>query len=591
MRTPQTLSLLMCLMLLGQAAPSDEPADPTSALGVRQQHAARLIADMQERFARLAERLEIAEPEHAARLAEALERSRQALLAQHMRRIAGDLDAGELQQARERQDQVIGQLETLVAILTDAHRDDDLPEEVERLERISEQINRLIEQQADLKQRTGEATDPRKALENIDAQIAAVERIKAAQQALGEKTDQARRRGPHALAPLSDEQGELGKQTDALAEATENPSLERAAGAQARAASKLGEGRGPEAGDAQQQATEALAEALDELKRQRDRIARLGPEEMNALSGDQDDLAKDAGGVAAQMPPPPEGGQGQQGQPGQPQVQRAQQHMQQAAQRMQQQQGDQAQQQQQQALDELQQARDEIEQRLRQLREQMKEDILANLESRFAEMLVRQQPITRQTAELDGQRQGDAELTRPEQLQLAGLASEERDLGDAAERALTLIREDGTTVVFPQIVEQLAEDFDTAADLLARRDSGTYTQEVQAQIERTLEQLIDALKRAQDVARNQAAAQQGQPQQPPPDQLPPLVPDSAELKLLKAAQLRVNDRTQAFDAARPNDAALQPTMRNEVHRLADRQDQLRRMAEDMSLHTPIGSQP
>jgi hypothetical protein len=69
--------------------------------------------------------------------------------------------------------------------------------------------------------------------------------------------------------------------------------------------------------------------------------------------------------------------------------------------------------------------------------------------------------------------------------------------------------------------------------------------------------------------------------QPPPGEQPPppLVPESAELKLLKSAQLRVNRRTQSFDKAKP--AELNAPLVREVQRIADRQEEVRQMAEDI----------
>ncbi|MCX7805721.1 MAG: hypothetical protein N3A38_11110, partial [Planctomycetota bacterium] len=136
----------------------------------------------------------------------------------------------------------------------------------------------------------------------------------------------------------------------------------------------------------------------------------------------------------------------------------------------------------------------------------------------------------------------------------------------------------GTTVVFPKIVEELKAELLNAAELTGARNVSAFTQAVQKEIERTLEELIEALRKQREEKDQQGQqGQQGQQQ----GQNPPLLPRSAELKLLKSAQLRVNDRTAAFDKARPKTETLSPEIRAQIERIARRQEAVRKMAEDM----------
>jgi hypothetical protein len=248
--------------------------------------------------------------------------------------------------------------------------------------------------------------------------------------------------------------------------------------------------------------------------------------------------------------------------------------------------GEEAAEKQQEAIEDLEQAKADVEERLRQLREEMQEEMLAALEARFRAMLDKQKPITADTASLHRQRlegrsddQGPRPLTRAEQILVGDLAARERSLAGMAAKALTIIREDGTTVVFPRIVEQLDEDLRSVADLLGEPRTGAYTQSLQQEIEATLEELIAALEKAQKQSgQGQGQGQQGDPENPP---MPPLVPESAELKLLKSAQLRVNRQTTALDRAVDEQPATSQPMTREAGRLADRQEEVREMAEDM----------
>lgn len=383
--------------------------------------------------------------------------------------------------------------------------------------------------------------------------------------------------------------------------------MQRATGHQQQAENELAGGKGGEAREQATEALEQLRQALDRLEAERSRIERLPPEHMDKIAGDQDRTAEQTGKLADQMSKAPSGSSGQPGQPGQsgqsgqsqpgqPQVQKAQQRMQQASARLRKREGESAGDSQQQAIDELSKAQQAIEDRLAQLREQMQEELLAALEARFVQMLERQKPVTQATADLDDMRnnrdasdqspadQSDpAPLTRPQAVLVAQMAEEEAALAEMAAQALDVIREDGTTLVFPRIVEQLRQDLQTAEQLLGEQNTGAYTRNLQQQIERTLRELIEALQRAQQVNQQQSPPGQ-QPQSQDQDQLPPLVPDSAELKLLKSAQLRVNQRTERFDELRRTQPTIPQTLGNEPGRIARMQESVRQLAEELSLY-------
>jgi len=96
---------------------------------------------------------------------------------------------------------------------------------------------------------------------------------------------------------------------------------------------------------------------------------------------------------------------------------------------------------------------------------------------------------------------------------------------------------------------------------------------MQKEIETTLEELIEALKQAQQQKEGGGGGGGGGGGDPP------LLPNSAELKLLRAAQMRVNRRTQAFDASRPGTGDLDGTQKNEVQNIANRQSEIAEMTQ------------
>ena len=367
--------------------------------------------------------------------------------------------------------------------------------------------------------------------------------------------------------------------------------LAKAIEAQKAAEKDLGDGKGNAAEKNEKVALDNLQKALDELKKERDRIAKLPPEHNEQMAKAQDKTGEDTGDLAKKMseaksssgggqPGMPgeggESGEGGEGAPGTEDVQQAQQQMQQAAKKLGEKDPKQAQKPQKEAVDKLKKAREEIEKRLAQLRKEMQEELLAALEARFREMLNKQKPVTLETASLESIRK-QREWKRAEKLNCAKLGEEEKFIGSLADVALQIIKEDGTTVVFPRIVERLRDDLYAVSERLKSEQTDGYTQDLQLEIERTLQDLIEALQRAQEVS-----DQSPPPGEPPPPGQPqpqPLVPNSAELKLIKNAQLRVNRLTTSFDKNRP--AELNPNDAKAVKDIARRQEDVHEMATDI----------
>ena len=169
-------------------------------------------------------------------------------------------------------------------------------------------------------------------------------------------------------------------------------------------------------------------------------------------------------------------------QPGQQKVQQAQKSMQQASGGLRKQDPADANRQQGKAIKELEEALQEIEERLAQLREETQLEKLARLEARFREMLAIQQRLTAQTAVLEKKRaEAGGKLARSDRNAVRAIGDDERrmeavsseteakdaGLAGKAQQALDIIIDDGTSVVFPDVVEQLRDDLITVGNLLA----------------------------------------------------------------------------------------------------------------------------
>jgi paraquat-inducible protein B len=229
------------------------------------------------------------------------------------------------------------------------------------------------------------------------------------------------------------------------------------------------------------------------------------------------------------------------------------------------------------AVEELKKALDEIEQRLAQLREDTLIDKLARLEARFRGMLERQKEVTAATASIHARQEESGKLARADRIKLRKLAAEESALAEEAYQTIDILVEDGTSVVFPRVVTNLQEDLQLIAKFLTEQQTGEYTQTLQQEAEVTLQELIDALQRNLKKKKGGGGGAC--------DCEPPLLPGSAELKLLRSMQVRVNRRTSAFDKLGLDaklDAELEQMRTKEAQTLTELQEEVAEMTLELS---------
>jgi len=224
-------------------------------------------------------------------------------------------------------------------------------------------------------------------------------------------------------------------------------------------------------------------------------------------------------------------------------IEAAEQHMREAQKRLDKAKREEAIAEQEQALRELEKAKAALEEILRQLREEELERTLALLESRFRRMLRSQLKIYESTKRINGI--ATEERRREVDIQASKLSFEESKLVAEADRALNLLREEGSSVAFPETVEQMRDEMIHVSDRLSVVQVGVITQAAEEEIIAALEELIAALQQAQkDLEEQQQQPQQMQTPSDPGDR--PLVDQLAELKMIRSLQMRVNKRTQRF---------------------------------------------
>jgi len=192
------------------------------------------------------------------------------------------------------------------------------------------------------------------------------------------------------------------------------------------------------------------------------------------------------------------------------------------------------------AIRELEQAKAELEEILRQLREEELARTLEQLERRFTEMLRMQEAVNRDTLGLHNI--PIASRGKGEEIESGRLSREEGLILVEADKALAILKEDGTAVAFPRTVEQMRDDIAQVVDLLAETKVDEITIAVENDIVLALKELIEALQKAKKDLKDKK--QQQQQQQQGGEQQQPLIDQIAELKMIRSLQLRVNRRTK-----------------------------------------------
>ncbi len=593
----------------------------------------------EDRIYRLRELLAEVEPDNASRLDRVLQRAGELGLSDRLAEMIRLLrDPSSLTDAADAQAQWLTDAGRILAILLE--RDSENAEREQALERLQEyqdKLGKILEQQRGLRDASAQAGMGERMAEQLGQAIKRIDALLERQTKVSKETQRAGEQpldaDPASGSPLGDRQEALSRDTAQLAEdlkrleamapsagvsppegggapaesqegeGADTPSsdsvggdtkaaadaVQSGANSMSQAGESLEQGDPKSAREPQMQAEEALREARERLEEAKRRIENQP--EPQAIAEEQQQVADETGDLSEQMeqdgssggsPGQPGGQQGSSSSPGKESLDQAQGEMKEASQALGQSKPEEAVPSQDRAIEQLEQAQKELEEALNQLRKEEREETLRDLEARFREMLSTQRIINDATIRLDkvgrgagGKRQ---EFGRAEQLELADLSTRQRTLAQQAATCLHILDEDGTTIAFPRVVEQLSEDMTTVADRLAGYRVGVLTQTIEREIVETLEQLLEAVQRMQQ--ENEQQGGEGQPGDEGDDQ-PPLLPPSAELKLLRAGQLRVNTRTEVIETERMEQTDSSEDFAKALRKVAARQGQCVEIAQEM----------
>lgn len=400
----------------------------------------------------------------------------------------------------------------------------------------------------------------------------------------GEKSDGDKPDGGEQKTP-GDSKGQQGQQGQQQPPQPGQQALDQAQKEQAKAEEKLGSAKPEDAAKNQEEAIKKINDAKAELEKEKRRIESLPKEALEKLAEDQRRLRDKALEVIAKMEKTKKSADESQQQPqdqsspGEQAMKEAGDAQKQAADSMKDQDSEEAQKNQQKAQQRMQKAVEEIEERLAQLKDETREEKLARLESRFKEMLDRQRTTSAMTVEIQDRRSVLEGLQHRDRLVLLRLANNEAEINESAQQAYDLLLEDGTSVVFPEVVADLQLELVNASELLTDEKTGAYMQLVQKEIEATIEDLVDALKKAKDYEKKDGGGGGDGGGGEQPDQ--PLLKKSAELKVLRMQQLRLNRRTKNIEKLKGQPGVDDAVVSKEIQSAAQLQQKLVEMTDQI----------
>jgi len=569
---------------------------PESPLGVRQARVERMMRDLEKKFTQLAQVLEKTEKAQADRLIEAFQESKKRLLKDRMSEITSLLDDAKLEVAGKNQNAIMTDLKELMELLlTEEDELEKIRKEIAALEKLQKELGRMVQAEQMLLDENEQITDQEAALSDIDQQIEQVKDLIEREEEVAEESEEAKDKGLDALDEIADKQRDVRKDTEKLADEmarqdnAKKPGAKNMAkaGEQQKAAEKaFGNGQQQSGQKSAQESIAQMKKALEELEEQREKIAGMKPEDIGKTADKQQDLAKQLDDLNNEQQENPASDseameRAKQG------MQSAQSKMGKAAKKMSSGKAKDGQQDQKEARDELKQAMAEVEERLNELKEKAPNDKAEQLIAMFEEMLKEQVAVSADTRLLDGKKQQkEGRSARAEKLASKKLSNKEDDLSEEAGKAHTLIEEDGSSIVVARVVANMERDLVMVSTWLEEQTTGPVTQEMQYEIELTLKELIDAMKQ------NQASqpSDEQKPSEDCPDCEPKLVPTSAELKLLRSHQLRVNRMTKLIAKAEAT-GELNPQLVQRLSGLTDFQAEIMEMAREMSKQMEQQAQP
>lgn len=525
-------ALLLTAAVYPFAVLAQPPAAPEAAddLALRQDKIASKYGELEKLLLRMAEYEALTNPKRAAVLKQAAAQSSEQLTKAKLLSIAKLLNSQQFGRAIQSQTEVQADLKILLTLLQSENENANRKSEQQRIKEYIKEIQRLKRLQESLKARTEQTDDPQslsKEQGNVADQAGKVKKEIAEQE--GDSTEATE-------GETSDESNEGVAEPGEDSERTHSEDGDQAP-------TEKSETPPGEAKDSQSKP----GAGEEDAKSQPGQKPQSSPKGEPPPEGAQESPPSE-GGESAPEPSedgenaPPQGEKPEGTPPPNKRVEAAEKKMRAAQKKLEQAKRDEAVKEQQAAEEELKKAVAELEEILKQLREEEIEQTLADLSTRFRKMLEMQLKVNEATSQLV--KIPADKRNREVDLQSTRLASDEQKILREAEKALTLLGDEGSSTAFPATVEQLCQDMQQIVERLASVKIDSITVGLEEEVVETLEELIAALdlEMKEREEKKQQEQESPSPQQEPGED--PLIDQIAELKMIRSLQIRINRRTE-----------------------------------------------
>lgn len=548
----------LALTVVVLAAAQEEPAGGDD-LPIEQARLADRFERLEQVVGRLAELSASTDPRRARLLRETIAQSRDQDINVRFESIVNLLEEERLSAAANNQSELQKELDSLLSLLLKAHRDDQLKSERERIRSYLKEVGRLIRMQQGIRARTeggekmGSLAQDQQQVANdtgrLNSTIEENERDEPPDNEHGDDTQSARDGNPtsddeEASRPSdpsqpgdSSEHQEPGSSESAPSEG--QPSDGQPSGSNDSPPSDSGQSPGQKGSPSQS-------------------------------PGNLQDGGQSGGQPAAQQQPTDRATE---------RLRTAQQQMEKARKKLNETALEGAVDNQREAVKELELAKAKLERVLRQLREEEMEQTLTQLAARFRKMLEAQLAVYEGTKLLD--RVPEANRDHDDEIEAARLGRQESLIVREIDKAMLLLREEGSSVAFPEAVEQIRDDMQQVVERLAAMKVGAITQGLEEDVIAALEETIAALEKAiKDLDENRTPPGQT----PAAGQMtePPLVDKLAELKMIRSLQMRINRRTERYGEMLSGEQAETPELLAALRNLAERQQRIYQATYDLN---------
>lgn len=582
------VALIAGLSLIGSAV-SQESAPPPSKPNLANDQDS--IKARYKRFnltlQQMAEILRKQDPERADLLFRALGKSQETRIEDQMNLIFSLLnkEQPQLGEAIDRQEELVGQLKNLLDLLQSEDRRSEIEKEKLRLQELLKDINKLIGKEKDIRAGTERGDDTKKL---ADKQTDAAKQTDQ----LGKKIDKqdAEKNGE---APPDAKSPKPGSKSDEPKDGAQKPEDKNSKPTDDK---KTNEGKKPEDGKKEDDGKKPdegkpsdMNKPGEKGEKPNDGSKPSDPKSDKKQQGKPQDGSQDSqpmpmqDGQESKDGQQPNGDQNQQPDPkkqktpGRKQLEESRDAMQRAIEELKKQKPDNASKEQDDAIRKLMEAKEKIDEILRQLREEEQKLMLAALEARFKKMLAAQLIIYHDTVRLS--KAGESEKATA-QARAVKLSQGEQEILIDADKALILLKEEGSSIAFPESVAGIRQDVQNLVGWLRDAKVGELTQAVEKDVIEALEELIEALQKEMEKSDEDKKKQQQQQQQDQ-EQSQPLVDQIAELKMLRSLQLRVNRRTKQLGRTFEGEQATQEEAVQQLQQLSGRQSRIQQATSDL----------